>query len=165
MAQFVLGRLRRPVSPRVGSQDGAHVNQAALPIPSLHRPKDSPAPGMSSVLRYVPMQQTGGSTLSAPKSATDTTFVCSNCSATFVVNSAAAGMTVNCQKCGHPNTVPHPHPRSGHGKLDQGPRSTKPTQRERIPAHGNNWLYQPAQYPAPPLAAPSSNLEATPGKT
>jgi DNA-directed RNA polymerase subunit M/transcription elongation factor TFIIS len=55
------------------------------------------------------MQQTGGSTLSAPKSGGDATFACSNCSDTFVVNSAAAGTTVNCQKCGHPNTVPHPH--------------------------------------------------------
>jgi chromosome segregation ATPase len=25
-----------------------------------------------------------------------------------VVDSAAAGMTVNCQKCGNPTTVPHP---------------------------------------------------------
>ena len=54
------------------------------------------------------MQQTGGSTLSAPKASSDIVFACSNCSASFVVDSAAAGMTLNCQKCGHPTTVPHP---------------------------------------------------------
>jgi predicted Zn finger-like uncharacterized protein len=53
------------------------------------------------------MQQAGGSTLSAPKSSTDIIFTCSNCSASFVVDSAAAGMTLNCQKCGNLTTVPH----------------------------------------------------------
>jgi predicted Zn finger-like uncharacterized protein len=54
------------------------------------------------------MQQTAGSTLSAPKSSSDIIFACANCSASFVVDSAAAGMTINCQKCGSPTTVPHP---------------------------------------------------------
>jgi DNA-directed RNA polymerase subunit M/transcription elongation factor TFIIS len=54
------------------------------------------------------MQQTGGSTLSAPEPSNDIIFACSNCSASFVVDSAAAGMTLNCQKCGNPTTVPHP---------------------------------------------------------
>jgi len=54
------------------------------------------------------MQQTSGSTISAPKSSSDIVFACTNCSASFVVDSAAAGMTLNCQKCGNPTTVPHP---------------------------------------------------------
>jgi DNA-directed RNA polymerase subunit M/transcription elongation factor TFIIS len=54
------------------------------------------------------MQQTGGSALSAPESSSDILFACSNCSASFVVDGAAAGMTLNCQKCGSPTTVPHP---------------------------------------------------------
>lgn len=54
------------------------------------------------------MQQTGGSTLSAQKSSSDIVFACSNCSASFVVDAAAAGATLKCQKCGSPTTVPHP---------------------------------------------------------
>ena len=54
------------------------------------------------------MQQTAGSTLPASESSSDILFACANCSASFVVDSAAAGMTINCQKCGNPTTVPHP---------------------------------------------------------
>lgn len=54
------------------------------------------------------MQQTGGSTLSAQDSSSDIVFACSNCSASFVVDGAAAGVTLKCQKCGQPTTVPHP---------------------------------------------------------
>jgi transcription elongation factor Elf1 len=54
------------------------------------------------------MQQTAGSTLSAPKSSSDIIFACTHCSASFVVDSAAAGMTLDCQKCGKPTTVPNP---------------------------------------------------------
>jgi hypothetical protein len=54
------------------------------------------------------MQQTGGSTLSAPESSSDIIFACAVCSAPCVVDSAAAGITLNCQKCGKPTTVPHP---------------------------------------------------------
>jgi hypothetical protein len=54
------------------------------------------------------MQQAGGSTISAQKSSTDIIFACTHCSASFVVDSAAAGMTLDCQKCGKPTTVPNP---------------------------------------------------------
>jgi transcription elongation factor Elf1 len=54
------------------------------------------------------MQQPGGSTLSAQKSSSDIIFACTHCSASFVVDSAAAGLTLNCQKCGKPTTVPNP---------------------------------------------------------
>ena len=54
------------------------------------------------------MQQTSGSTLSAPESSSDIVFACAHCAASFVVDAAAAGMTLNCQKCGSPTTVPHP---------------------------------------------------------
>jgi len=54
------------------------------------------------------MQQTGGSTLSAQESSSDIVFACTHCAASFVVDSAAAGMTLDCQKCGKPTMVPNP---------------------------------------------------------
>ena len=54
------------------------------------------------------MQQAGGSTLSDQKSSSDIVFACTHCAASFVVDSAAAGMTLDCQKCGKPTTVPNP---------------------------------------------------------
>lgn len=36
----------------------------------------------------------------------DIVFACANCSTSFVVDAAAAGMTLDCQKCGKPTTVP-----------------------------------------------------------
>jgi predicted Zn finger-like uncharacterized protein len=52
------------------------------------------------------MQSTGGSTTSAQGPSSDIVFACSNCATSYVVDAAAAGMTVNCQKCGKPTTVP-----------------------------------------------------------
>ena len=37
---------------------------------------------------------------------TDILFSCAHCSAALVVDSAAAGATLDCQKCGKPTTVP-----------------------------------------------------------
>jgi TolA-binding protein len=54
------------------------------------------------------MQHTGGSALSAQESSNDIVFACTHCSASFVVDSAAAGLTLDCQKCGKPTTVPNP---------------------------------------------------------
>jgi transcription elongation factor Elf1 len=59
------------------------------------------------------MQQTGGSAVSAPESSGDIVFACANCSSSFVVDAAAAGVTLNCQKCGQPTTVPHPSLEAG----------------------------------------------------
>jgi predicted Zn finger-like uncharacterized protein len=36
----------------------------------------------------------------------DIVFACSHCATSYVVDAAAAGMTVNCQNCGKPTTVP-----------------------------------------------------------
>ena len=36
----------------------------------------------------------------------DIVFACASCSTSFVVDAAAAGMTLDCQKCGKPTTVP-----------------------------------------------------------
>src|SRR3954466_3570834 len=52
------------------------------------------------------MQTAGVSTNSVQAPATDIVFACSNCAASYVVDAAAAGMTVNCQKCGKPTSVP-----------------------------------------------------------
>jgi hypothetical protein len=52
------------------------------------------------------MQPASGSTISAQEASGDIVFACSHCSASFVVDSAAAGMTLDCQKCSKPTTVP-----------------------------------------------------------
>jgi transcription elongation factor Elf1 len=52
------------------------------------------------------MQQAGGSTTSIPTPSSDIVFACTHCSTAFVVDAAAAGMTLTCEKCGKPTTVP-----------------------------------------------------------
>ena len=37
----------------------------------------------------------------------DIVFACAHCATSFVVDAAAAGMTLDCQKCGKPTTVPN----------------------------------------------------------
>jgi hypothetical protein len=59
------------------------------------------------------MQQAGGSTTLTEGPGRDIVFACGNCSTSFVVDSAAAGMTLVCQKCGKPTTVPKSAPESG----------------------------------------------------
>jgi predicted Zn finger-like uncharacterized protein len=54
------------------------------------------------------MEQTGGSTLTTQETSNDINFACEHCSASFVVDAAAAGMMVDCQKCGKSITVPNP---------------------------------------------------------
>ena len=38
----------------------------------------------------------------------DIVFACTHCSAAFVVDAAAAGMTIDCQSCRKPTVVPNP---------------------------------------------------------
>jgi predicted Zn finger-like uncharacterized protein len=52
------------------------------------------------------MQPASGSTSSVQTPSSDIIFACSNCATSYVVDAAAAGMTVNCQNCGKPTTVP-----------------------------------------------------------
>jgi predicted Zn finger-like uncharacterized protein len=52
------------------------------------------------------MQSAAGSTTSVQTPSSDIVFACSNCATSYVVDAAAAGMTVNCQNCGKPTTVP-----------------------------------------------------------
>jgi TolA-binding protein len=54
------------------------------------------------------MQPAGGSTISVQAPSSDIVFACSHCATSFVVDAAAAGMTLDCQKCGKPTTVPNP---------------------------------------------------------
>src|SRR5256714_2512074 len=61
--------------------------------------------GMSSA-KLSRMQPAGGSTISVETPGSDIVFACSNCATSYVVDAAAAGMTVNCPKCGKPTTVP-----------------------------------------------------------
>ena len=52
------------------------------------------------------MQSASGSTNSVQAPSSDIVFACSHCSTSFVVDAAAAGMTLDCQKCGKPTKVP-----------------------------------------------------------
>jgi predicted Zn finger-like uncharacterized protein len=52
------------------------------------------------------MQATAASTISVQATSGDIVFACPHCSTSFVVDAAAAGMTLDCQKCGKPTTVP-----------------------------------------------------------
>src|SRR6059058_2177605 len=52
------------------------------------------------------MQSGGGSITSVQTASPDIVFACAHCSTSFVVDAAAAGMTLDCQKCGKPTTVP-----------------------------------------------------------
>lgn len=63
-----------------------------------------------SCLIHGPMQPAGGSTTSIPAPSSDIVFACAHCSTSFVVDAAAAGMTLTCQKCGKPTTVPNVTP-------------------------------------------------------
>lgn len=56
------------------------------------------------------MQPAGGSTTITPAPSTDIVFACTHCSTSFVVDVAAAGMTLTCEKCRKPTTVPTPAP-------------------------------------------------------
>jgi septal ring factor EnvC (AmiA/AmiB activator) len=53
------------------------------------------------------MQPASGSTISTLAPSSDIIFACAHCSTSFVVDAAAAGMTLACQKCGKPTTVPN----------------------------------------------------------
>jgi predicted Zn finger-like uncharacterized protein len=53
------------------------------------------------------MQPGGSSTISVQTPSSDIVFACPHCSTSFVVDVAAAGMTLDCQKCGKPTTVPN----------------------------------------------------------
>lgn len=39
-------------------------------------------------------------------SSTDIVFACTHCATSYVVDAAAAGVTLQCQRCGQPTTVP-----------------------------------------------------------
>ena len=52
------------------------------------------------------MQPAGGSSISVQAPSSDIVFACSHCATSLVVDAAAAGMTLNCQNCGKPTTVP-----------------------------------------------------------
>jgi transcription elongation factor Elf1 len=85
------------------------------------------------------MQQPGGSTLSAQKSSGDIVFACTHCAASFVVDSAAAGMTLDCQKCGKPTTVPNPELQAAAGnalKISDLQHQLKENESQRIEITG-----------------------------
>ena len=52
------------------------------------------------------MQPSGITTDTAAVNGADIVFACSHCATSFVVDAAAAGVTLSCQSCGQPTTVP-----------------------------------------------------------
>ncbi|CAN5251964.1 hypothetical protein BH20VER2_BH20VER2_09980 [soil metagenome] len=54
------------------------------------------------------MQPSRGATAPAPPPNNDIIFACQHCATSFVVDAAAAGLQLTCQKCGEPTTVPNP---------------------------------------------------------
>ena len=62
------------------------------------------------------MQQAGGSTTTIPAPSNDIVFACAHCATSFVVDAAAAGMTLTCENCRKPTVVPMaaPEPPAGH---------------------------------------------------
>jgi predicted Zn finger-like uncharacterized protein len=52
------------------------------------------------------MQSAAGSTTPIPAPTSDIIFACSHCATSFVVDAAAAGLAVTCQKCGTAIRVP-----------------------------------------------------------
>ena len=52
------------------------------------------------------MQQSTAASVPAPAPPSDIVFACTHCAASFVVDAAAAGVTLQCQNCGKPTTVP-----------------------------------------------------------
>jgi transcription elongation factor Elf1 len=54
------------------------------------------------------MQPSRGTTAPAPQPTSDIVFGCGHCATKFVVDAAAAGLAIQCQKCGQPITVPNP---------------------------------------------------------
>ena len=60
------------------------------------------------LLNCLSMQSASGSTTSVPVPGNDIVFACSHCATSFVVDAAAAGVTIQCQKCGKPTIVPTP---------------------------------------------------------
>jgi hypothetical protein len=57
------------------------------------------------------MQPAGSSTSSPPTPSSDIVFACSHCATSFVVDAAAAGMTLTCEHCRKPTTVPAAPPK------------------------------------------------------
>ncbi len=53
------------------------------------------------------MQQSLATSAAAPHPALDIVFACTHCATSYVVNAAAAGVTLQCQNCHQPTTVPH----------------------------------------------------------
>jgi DNA-directed RNA polymerase subunit M/transcription elongation factor TFIIS len=58
---------------------------------------------MSSAFHIIPMENAAQA---VPEIPPDITFACANCSSALVVDAAAAGMTLTCQRCGKPTPVP-----------------------------------------------------------
>jgi len=54
------------------------------------------------------MPPSDAATVARPAISKDIVFACAHCAMSFVVDAAAAGVTLNCQKCGQPTTVPNP---------------------------------------------------------
>lgn len=59
--------------------------------------------GLSPAFHFIRMEVAAPALAQVPP---DITFACVHCSSALVVDAAAAGMTLDCQKCGKPTPVP-----------------------------------------------------------
>jgi DNA-directed RNA polymerase subunit RPC12/RpoP len=85
------------------------------------------------------MQQTGGSTVPAQESSSDIVFACTHCSTSFVVDAAAAGLTIDCQSCSKPTVVPTPNVEAASGdavKVSDLQRQLKENESQRTEITG-----------------------------
>lgn len=82
------------------------------------------------------MQRSAGST-EAGKKATDIFFKCDHCDIPLVVNEAGAGLTLKCQRCGKPTTVPSSsRPAISSAKLVELQRHLKENESQRTEING-----------------------------
>ncbi len=74
----------------------------------------------------------------------DISFVCDHCASPLVVDAAAKGMTLPCQRCGHPTKVPDysrlsPQPKAAtgpEGRVDELRRQLKENESQRTEITG-----------------------------
>lgn len=65
------------------------------------------------------MQPAGGSTTLIQAPISDIIFACAHCLTSFVVDAAAAGMTLTCENCRKPTTVPNVAPEAAAENTDK----------------------------------------------
>jgi DNA-directed RNA polymerase subunit M/transcription elongation factor TFIIS len=97
-----------------------------------------------TVAQFPRMQPVAGTNKSIPPDSRDLFFQCHQCGTALVVDAAAAGMTVQCQRCGKPTAVPRPKVESAGAthsgepaRLAELERHLKENESQRTEVHGH----------------------------